>query len=241
MTDSSRDINLIYPNTHFVIIVIIIITIMIITIVINVIVLIVINIIIIIVIIFMILIIIVMIIVIILVIIIIMIVIVIIPIIIVIIINIIIIIITYILSITTITITATFNTPFAALGQSPEGCSSYTFPRIMGEEVAKKVLAEGSILSSQDALQSGLVHCVLPEKSLIDVVKKYCHHISSLDKNNAELIRKMKKENIIDKLNEINLKECNELEKVVIGKKCFSALAKYLESRNMKMAAFVLR
>ena len=111
----------------------------------------------------------------------------------------------------------------------------------MGEEISNKVLNEGLILNSNDAINCKLVHCIVDDKNIIDIVTKYCQHISSLEKNNPELIRTMKKENIIDKLHEINFQECEELEKMVVGKKCFSALAKYLDSRNMKVAGFMLR
>jgi hypothetical protein len=82
---------------------------------------------------------------------------------------------------------------------------------------------------------------VVPEDTIKDIVMKYCVHISSLEPDNVELIRRIKKENLIEKLKEVNKKECDELETIVVSKKCFKALAKYLESRNMKMAAAFLR
>jgi Delta3-Delta2-enoyl-CoA isomerase len=137
--------------------------------------------------------------------------------------------------------TATFNTPFAALGQTPEGCSSFMFPHIMGAEVAKKLLEEGAVLNSHEALACGLVQCVLPADRIQDVVMKYCQHISDLQPDAFELIKRIKKENLLEKLLEVNLKECETLQKSVVSKKCFRAIAKYLDSRNMKTAAYVMK
>ena len=38
---------------------------------------------------------------------------------------------------------ASFLTPFARLGVPPEGCSSVHFSRVMGEQAADKMLAQG--------------------------------------------------------------------------------------------------
>ena len=63
--------------------------------------------------------------------------------------------------------TSTFSTPFAALGISPEGCSSIQFARMMGEENAQRMLGkEGFRPNAQEALEAGLVQYVAPKDAL---------------------------------------------------------------------------
>jgi enoyl-CoA hydratase/carnithine racemase len=64
---------------------------------------------------------------------------------------------------------ATFSTPFAALGITPEGCSSVQFARLMGEENAARMLGpEGWQPNAEEALEAGLVQWVVAHDQLLD-------------------------------------------------------------------------
>ena len=62
---------------------------------------------------------------------------------------------------------ATFSTPFAALGLSPEGCSSVMFPRLFGEAGQRMLGREGWKPTAQQALEIGLVQRVVPHDQLL--------------------------------------------------------------------------
>jgi len=63
--------------------------------------------------------------------------------------------------------TSTFSTPFAALGISPEGCSSVQFATLMGEHNAQRMLGhEGWKPNAEEALAAGLVQWVVPKSQL---------------------------------------------------------------------------
>ena len=67
---------------------------------------------------------------------------------------------------------ATFSTPFAALGVAPEGCSSVTFPRLMGDAAAERMLgAEGWKPTAAEAAEVGLVERVVPHAELLDAAQ----------------------------------------------------------------------
>lgn len=62
---------------------------------------------------------------------------------------------------------ATFSTPFARLGVTPEGCSSVLFPRLIGQDNAHRMLGEeGWVPSAAEALEIGLVDAVVPHDAL---------------------------------------------------------------------------
>lgn len=64
---------------------------------------------------------------------------------------------------------ATFSTPFARLGVTPEGCSSVHLPRLMGEAGAQRMLGpEGWRPTAAEAAEVGLIDAVVPHADLVE-------------------------------------------------------------------------
>jgi enoyl-CoA hydratase/carnithine racemase len=67
---------------------------------------------------------------------------------------------------------ATFSTPFARLGVTPEGCSSVHFERLMGADNAERMLGdEGFVPTAEEALEMGLIDQVVPHDALLETAQ----------------------------------------------------------------------
>ncbi|KAF5278132.1 hypothetical protein FQR65_LT03648 [Abscondita terminalis] len=67
---------------------------------------------------------------------------------------------------------ATFHAPFLNLEITPDLCTSYTFPRLMGKSLAWEVLFLGRVLNANEALQARLVSTVVPHEELDALMQK---------------------------------------------------------------------
>lgn len=129
---------------------------------------------------------------------------------------------------------ATFHTPFSQLGQSPEACSSYTFPKMMGSAKAAEMLLFGKKLTAREAWAQGLVTEVFPESTFETEVwtrlKTYAKLPPNAMRISKELIRKNEKE----KLYAVNAEECTTLQARWLSEECMNAIMSFV-SRKPKL------
>lgn len=115
------------------------------------------------------------------------------------------------------------------------------FPLIMGNETSYKVLGQSAILTATEAMESGLVQNIFPSKELMPFAEKFCLELAGKPSKSLELERNIVAKDLVDILKKVNAEECDECEKKWVCKESFSKIAEYLQSRNMKSAAFTLR
>ena len=125
--------------------------------------------------------------------------------------------------------TATFHTPFTALGITPEGCSSFNFPRLMGQRGAKLMLEEGKKLNAAEALELGLVSEVVPggPTELIDRAQAVAEAWVAASKP-----RTCVRLDLIETLKEVNRAESKALASSFFTRAFFKSQYDFAKARN---------
>ncbi|XP_065440989.1 chromodomain Y-like protein isoform X2 [Chrysemys picta bellii] len=126
---------------------------------------------------------------------------------------------------------AWFQTPYTTFGQSPDGCSSLTFPRIMGLASANEMLFSGRKLTAQEACAKGLVSQVFwpgtfTQEVMVRIKELVTCNSVVLEESKA-LVRNIMK---VD-LEQANDKECEALKKIWGSAQGMDSMLKYLQRK----------
>lgn len=123
---------------------------------------------------------------------------------------------------------ATFSTPFAALGVTPEGCSSVHFARLMGPANAARMLGkEGWKPTAKEALEAGLIQWVVPHDKLAEQAQRIAHEWL-----NSNASRSFRGGSERDELKAVNASESIALADAFLSPPFIKAQFKFLWSKK---------
>ncbi|XP_006780065.1 chromodomain Y-like protein 2 [Neolamprologus brichardi] len=127
---------------------------------------------------------------------------------------------------------AWFQTPCAALHLTPSGCSSYTFPQILGVALANEMLFCGRKLTAQEACSRGLVSQVFWPTTFNQEVMLRVKEMASCSAVVLEESKCLVRSILMSVLEEVNEKECQMLKQLWCSTKGLEALFSYLQNKT---------
>ncbi|KAI1728604.1 enoyl-CoA hydratase/isomerase domain-containing protein [Ditylenchus destructor] len=127
---------------------------------------------------------------------------------------------------------ATFHTPFTTLGQSPEGCSSFTFPALMGPSKASEMLLFGKKLTAEEAFDRNLVSQVIPHEQFQQESENKIRQLSQLPPESLRLNKQIVREAHKERLLNTNIAECKLLKSRWLSAECQKALQDFMTRKK---------
>lgn len=106
--------------------------------------------------------------------------------------------------------TAYFYTPFTKLGLCCEGCSSYTFPRILGNSKASEMLLLNHKMTAKEALKFNFVSKLYDPKKENEIWKEI-YQLSELPVQSIKITKGLMKKYDLKVLEEVNNMEATAL------------------------------
>jgi len=127
-----------------------------------------------------------------------------------------------------------FTTPFMGLNFCAEGCSSYTFPRILGPHLAKEMLLGEKKLTSSEALKTGFVNYVYPDSTFKRDTLLFASKIALYDQDTLKITKSLivrHDKDILLKTNEIELEQ---LAKCFTSPKAKKSLLNFVQKQELQ-------
>ncbi|XP_028831525.1 chromodomain Y-like protein [Denticeps clupeoides] len=126
---------------------------------------------------------------------------------------------------------AWFQTPYTSFGQTPDACSSITFPRILGVASANEMLLNGRKLTAQEACAKGLVSQVLWPGTFTQEVMVRIRELVSCNSVVLQESKALVRTNNRAALEHANERECEALKRVWGSPQGLDSILKYLQNK----------
>ncbi|XP_070701746.1 chromodomain Y-like protein isoform X2 [Pempheris klunzingeri] len=124
---------------------------------------------------------------------------------------------------------AWFQTPYTSYGQTPDACSSFTFPRIMGLASANELLLSGRKLTAQEACSKGLVSQVLWPGTFTQEVMLRIKELVTVDSQVLMESKSLMRSSSRSALEQANERECEALKRVWGSSQGTDSILQYLQ------------
>ncbi|XP_072267863.1 chromodomain Y-like protein isoform X1 [Pyxicephalus adspersus] len=126
---------------------------------------------------------------------------------------------------------AWFQTPYTTFGQSPDGCSSLLFPKIMGIASANEMLLSGRKLTAQEACAKGLVSQVFWPGTFTQEVMVRIRELVACNPVVLEESKALVRNVMRGELEQTNERECEVLKKIWGSAQGMDSMLKYLQRK----------
>ncbi|XP_069816311.1 chromodomain Y-like protein [Dendropsophus ebraccatus] len=126
---------------------------------------------------------------------------------------------------------AWFQTPYTTFGQSPDGCSSLLFPKIMGIASANEMLLSGRKLTAQEACAKGLVSQVFWPGTFTQEVMVRIKELVTCNPVVLEESKALVRNVMRGDLEQTNERECELLKKIWGSAQGMDSMLKYLQRK----------
>jgi len=127
---------------------------------------------------------------------------------------------------------ATFSTPFSRLGQSPEGCSSYTFPKLMGHARACEMMLFNRKLNAEEGLEYGLVTKLIPHENFHSEVETSLKEMAALPVKSLVYSKALMRQDELETLHRVNVAECDRLVERWPSEDCINAIMNFFQRKQ---------